>query len=329
MEKTPLLRVVLEAPTDGTLEAGDAGSTPADERAYELLSTLLDRGFQVSRAARPATEEAGGETPADLARLAPLDASRLVVLREGCGDAEGELPAPDLETPSVEKGGSTDAPTRVWVRDIAERDNGAVADAVERIRDESGSYKNEGWKPWFPVIDYERCTNCMQCLSFCLFDVYGVDSEQVIQVQNEAKCKTNCPACSRVCPEVAILFPKYGQGPINGADVEQDDVDREKMKIDVSALLGGDIYSLLRQRHEKARSRFSKERDSEKALKERQRCLKKLQGAMSDIPPEVMMALPSADEIRQKAAAAAERAQQALDARAGLEKNTGRDPAEG
>src|SRR5688572_27200929 len=21
-----------------------------------------------------------------------------------------------------------------------------------------------GWKPWFPVIDYTRCTNCMQCL---------------------------------------------------------------------------------------------------------------------------------------------------------------------
>ena len=25
-----------------------------------------------------------------------------------------------------------------------------------------------GMKPWFPVIDYDRCTNCMQCLSFCL-----------------------------------------------------------------------------------------------------------------------------------------------------------------
>ena len=31
------------------------------------------------------------------------------------------------------------------------------------------------WKPWFPVIDYDRCTNCMQCLSFCLFGVYGVE----------------------------------------------------------------------------------------------------------------------------------------------------------
>ena len=28
---------------------------------------------------------------------------------------------------------------------------------------------------WYPVIDYSRCTNCMECLDFCLFGVYGVD----------------------------------------------------------------------------------------------------------------------------------------------------------
>src|SRR5262245_41822033 len=60
------------------------------------------------------------------------------------------------------------------------------------------------WKPWFPVIDYSRCTNCMQCLSFCLFDVYGVSNDSKIQVQNQSNCKTDCPACSRVCPEIAI-----------------------------------------------------------------------------------------------------------------------------
>ena len=53
------------------------------------------------------------------------------------------------------------------------------------------------WKPWFPVIDFNRCTNCMQCLSFCLFDVYGVTTGGKIQVQNESNCKTDCPACSR------------------------------------------------------------------------------------------------------------------------------------
>ncbi|HEX6736909.1 MAG TPA: ferredoxin family protein, partial [Vicinamibacteria bacterium] len=107
------------------------------------------------------------------------------------------------------------------------------------------------WKPWFPVIDYQRCTNCMQCLSFCLFDVYGTSAAGKIEVRNQDHCKTDCPACSRVCPEVAILFPKYRHGPINGDEVRVDDVRREAMKVDISALLGGDIYSMLRDRSEK------------------------------------------------------------------------------
>ena len=168
-----------------------------------------------------------------------------------------------------------------------------------------------GWKPWFPVIDFDRCTNCMQCLSFCLFGVYGVDDARRIEVQHNDSCKTNCPACSRVCPEAAIMFPKYKSGPINGDVVSEADVDREKMKIDISALLGGDVYSLLRVRSERARSRSSKERDSDKALAERQKCLVKLSAVAADIPAEVLMSLPSPDEIARKAAEAAARAEAA------------------
>ena len=161
------------------------------------------------------------------------------------------------------------------------------------------------WKPWFPVIDYDRCTNCMQCLSFCLFDVYGVDEDKRIQVQNNDNCKTNCPACSRVCPEVAIMFPKYNSGPINGEEVKQEDVARESMKVDITSLLGGDIYSSLRTRSDKAKSRFSKERSPDKALDERKRCLTKLQQS-GIIPAEVLAeldlsTLPSPEEIQSKA----------------------------
>jgi NAD-dependent dihydropyrimidine dehydrogenase PreA subunit len=166
------------------------------------------------------------------------------------------------------------------------------------------------WKPWFPVIDYTRCTNCMQCLSFCLFDVYGVSDDKKIQVQNQSNCKTDCPACSRVCPEVAIMFPKYRHGPINGEEVTADDVRREAMKVDISALLGGDIYSMLRDRSAKAKSRFSKERDDDRALKERQNCLVALKKNL-DIPAEVLASLPSADEIMAKAEAARRKAQAA------------------
>ena len=166
------------------------------------------------------------------------------------------------------------------------------------------------WKPWFPVIDYTRCTNCMLCLSFCLFDVYGVSADKKIQVQNETNCKTDCPACSRVCPEVAIMFPKYRHGPINGDEVAADDVRREAMKVDISALLGGDVYSLLRDRSAKAKSRFSKERDDERALKERQTCLIAMQKEL-DVPMEVLAALPSPEEIRARAEAAHARAREA------------------
>ncbi len=157
---------------------------------------------------------------------------------------------------------------------------------MEAVRDEVQIPQPSGWKPWFPVIDYNRCTNCMQCLSFCLFDVYSVDENKKIKVQNQNNCKTDCPACSRVCPEVAILFPKYKQGPINGDEIDAEDLRREAMKVDISALLGGDIYAALRDRSAKAKSRFSKERDEDRALKERQRCLIKLQAQM-DIPTEV------------------------------------------
>ena len=155
-----------------------------------------------------------------------------------------------------------DADGQVHVRfqDISGFDSNRIAETVETVRAETNAARHGDWKPWFPVIDYDRCTNCMQCLSFCLFGVYGVDEQQRIQVQNNDNCKTNCPACSRVCPEAAIMFPKYKAGPINGDLVSDADLQREKMKIDISALLGGDVYAMLRERSEKAKSRFSKER---------------------------------------------------------------------
>jgi Pyruvate/2-oxoacid:ferredoxin oxidoreductase delta subunit len=199
------------------------------------------------------------------------------------------------------------------VRDITGLSGPAIAELVETARAEAAAPKQGEWKPWFPVIDYDRCTNCMQCLSFCLFGVYGVDKESHIQVQNNDNCKTNCPACSRVCPEAAIMFPKYKAGPINGDMVSESDLGREKMKVDISALLGGDVYEMLRLRSEKAKSRFSKERDSDKALAERQKCLVKLASA-GDIPAEVLMSLPSPEEIARRAEEAKAKAQAALDA---------------
>jgi hypothetical protein len=116
------------------------------------------------------------------------------------------------------------------------------------------------------------------------------------------------------------MFPKYAAGPINGDAINEQDVDREKMKVDISSLLGGDIYASLRNRSEAAKSRFSKERSADKALAERKRCMVKLQQS-GLIPPEVMAeldlsSLPSPDEIQERAREAAAKAKAALDQQA-------------
>jgi len=270
------LRVVLyEGDGAQPLETGDR---------FAALTALLEKGFAVTRTI------AGG-------RVAPADRSALLVL----GRFDGGSP------PQAEP--TNDVPVRF--HDITGLDAARIAETAEATRSETGAARHGDWKPWFPVIDYDRCTNCMQCLSFCLFGVYGVDAGQKIQVQNNDNCKTNCPACSRVCPEAAIMFPKYKAGPINGDMVSDADLNREKMKVDISALLGGDVYSLLRERSEKAKSRFSKERDANKALTERQKCLVKL-AQSGDIPADVLMSLPSPDEIMRRAEEAKAKAQAAL-----------------
>ena len=246
------------------------GSTPlGDGDRFEALSALLDNGFEVTRPV------AGQE-------VAPPDDTPVLVL--------GLLDGEPLVVENHE----------VHFRDLAQVN---ALDAAREIREVTGARRLDAWKPWFPVIDFDRCTNCMQCLTFCLFDVYGVDTEQKIKVQNQDNCKTDCPACSRVCPEVAILFPKYAKGPINGDVVREQDIQREAMKVDISTLLGGDLYGSLRTRQSEARKRFSTERDESKALLERKRCLGKLKKAL-DIPDEVLMTLPSAEDIEERAARA-------------------------
>jgi NAD-dependent dihydropyrimidine dehydrogenase PreA subunit len=259
------------------------GSQPFEPAARsELVFALLQKGYAVTMV------RTGGS-------VSPLSAGTLVVV--------GRFTEPKPER--------VDGDVTVFFRSAEGQTGPQVVEQVDRVRDEVGLPQPGKWKPWFPVIDYDRCTNCMQCLSFCLFDVYGVSADKKIQVQNQHKCKTDCPACSRVCPEVAILFPKYRHGPINGDVVSADDIRRESMKVDISALLGGDIYAALRDRSAKFKSRFSKERDADKALEERKKCLVQL-GQQLDIPAEVFASLPSLDQIQQKAAEAAARAEAAL-----------------
>jgi len=86
---------------------------------------------------------------------------------------------------------------------------------------------------WYPVIDFGRCTNCLECIDFCLFGVYGIDGQETILVEQPDNCRQGCPACSRVCPENAIIFPQHKTPTIAGSPEVGGN-----MKIDLSQLFG-------------------------------------------------------------------------------------------
>lgn len=103
---------------------------------------------------------------------------------------------------------------------------------------------------WFPVIDADRCTNCRQCRDFCLFGVYDTDAQGRVRVVAPANCKDQCPACARLCPQVAILFPKLAEcSPISGeAGVEAPG----KVRLSRDALFGDQPLEGLRARRRPA-----------------------------------------------------------------------------
>lgn len=245
------------------------GSTPLhDDKRVHLLTSLLERGYAIRRVYDAGEAYSTGPT---------------VVLVSG--------PVPRGAEPTVGEGGT-------YICDISGLDVDGVLAQVERIRQQVGLPEPGAWKPWFPVIDYDRCANCQQCLSFCLFGVFGTDPSGLVEVRNQQRCKTGCPACARVCPEVAIMFPKHDKSPINGDVVREADVQREAMKVDVSGLLGGDTSATLRRRSGAVRARFSTKPDSSRTLGERARRLEKVKDAL-EIPDEVLKSLSSTDGAEQ------------------------------
>ena len=134
---------------------------------------------------------------------------------------------------------------KIYCLDMRVADGNKLAAEVCRIADEAKALDNKisvqpvrfedpSTRRWYPVIDFSRCTNCMECIDFCLFGVYGLDDAETILVEQPDNCRKGCPACSRVCPAGAIMFPQHKAPAIAGAAVEGD----EGFKIDLSLLFG-------------------------------------------------------------------------------------------
>jgi NAD-dependent dihydropyrimidine dehydrogenase PreA subunit len=142
--------------------------------------------------------------------------------------------AEELKTPTVQLEGwinGTPKPEQME-RYLSENGNGNAAPAGASaagpiVIDEDPTRR------WYPVIDLSRCTNCLECIDFCLFGVYGVDARETILVEQPDNCRQGCPACSRVCPENAIIFPQHKTPTIAGSPEVAGN-----LKIDLSVLFG-------------------------------------------------------------------------------------------
>lgn len=101
---------------------------------------------------------------------------------------------------------------------------------------------------WYPVIDRGRCANCLECLNFCLFGVFGLDGNDAILIEQPDACRFGCPACSRVCPQGAIMFPHH----IDPAIAGDPRASREGLGSGLVQLLGASPAELAARQREQA-----------------------------------------------------------------------------
>jgi NAD-dependent dihydropyrimidine dehydrogenase PreA subunit len=140
----------------------------------------------------------------------------------------------------------------------------------EGLSSQTDLFSECAWPSWYPVIDYNRCSVCGQCSDFCLFGVYE-KIDGAVKVINPKGCKNNCPACARICPETAIIFPKYKHGgAISGTDSIDEVAEHQRQGQDLKTILGSDIYKALEMRKAKRQS-IIKDEAMKKAIEERDR----------------------------------------------------------
>jgi len=105
--------------------------------------------------------------------------------------------------------------------------------------------------PWYPTIDRSRCTGCGTCEDYCLFSVYTLERQRPpnerVRVSSPLNCKTGCPACARLCPTGALIFPFCAEAALNGS-LENP---QPRTTEDALATLGKDPLKVLAERRAK------------------------------------------------------------------------------
>lgn len=235
------------------------GADPAQERLARQLAAMLADRPEVDIALLPHLYDLvpGGPSmeylrslEGDLIVLSQLypRAAFWVLDANGVGGRmkHTSLSAEDEPSSSSKTG---PAPERtIWCLDLRGSDDpAAYVNEIDRIVRRSGlgvskapaahPRRIEETSPerWYPVIDYGRCNGCLECLNFCLFGVYDLDQADRILVAEPDACRSGCPACSRICPASAIMFPPHRDPAIAGDHHSAPG----ELKLDLSQLFGG------------------------------------------------------------------------------------------
>ncbi len=61
-------------------------------------------------------------------------------------------------------------------------------------------------KTWYPVIDYEKCTECGACGDQCTHGVYDQSKYPSPAVVFPEGCIQGCHGCGNLCPAGAIQY---------------------------------------------------------------------------------------------------------------------------
>ena len=64
--------------------------------------------------------------------------------------------------------------------------------------------------PWYPSIDYDKCTYCGKCVEYCTLGTYEFqenDGKKRPLVKNPNNCVVLCSGCDSICPAGAITHP--------------------------------------------------------------------------------------------------------------------------